>query len=43
MGKGSEGIAANRASENNGLRSSEAHHVSIGTQEDRGVSAGKVG
>ena len=43
MGEGSRGIAANGASENNGLGTCEAHHVSIGPWEDRSVSAGKVG
>jgi hypothetical protein len=43
MGEGSEGIAANGASENNGPGSCEAHDVSSSSQEDRGVSAGEMG
>jgi len=43
MGEGSEGNEANGAGENNGRGTCEAHHVSIGPQENRGVSAGEVG
>jgi hypothetical protein len=43
MGKGSEGIAINRDSEDNGLGSCEAHHVGISASEDRGGTAGKMG
>jgi hypothetical protein len=44
MGKGSEGIAASSCdSEDNGLGSCKAHHVSSSPQEDCGVSAGEVG
>ena len=43
MGEGSEGIAASGDSENNGLGSCEAHHVSSSPQEDRGVSESAVG
>jgi hypothetical protein len=43
MGKSSEGIAANCDSENGDPGSGEAHDVGSRTQEDRGVSAGKVG
>ena len=40
MDEGSEGIAS---SQNNGLGSSEAHHVSISPQEDCGGAKGEVG
>jgi len=44
MGKGSERVAASIGdSENNGVSSCEAHHVSRCPQEDCSVSAGKVG
>jgi hypothetical protein len=44
MGKGSERIAASSCdSENNGLGSCEAHHVSISPPEDRSFSKGTVG
>jgi hypothetical protein len=44
MGEGSERIAASSGdNQNNRLGSCEAHHVSIGTQEDRSISAGEVG
>jgi len=43
MGKGSEWIAANRGSEDNGPGSCETHHVSSSAEEDRGVSTCKVG
>ena len=44
MGKGSEGITASSSdSENNGLGSCEAHHVSGSPQEDCSVSTGKMG
>jgi hypothetical protein len=43
MGQGSEGIAASGGSENNGLGSGEAHHVSISSPEDRSVSASALG
>jgi hypothetical protein len=44
MGKGSEGIPASDGdSENNELGSCKAHHVSGSPQEDRSISAGKVG
>ena len=44
MGESSEEIAANSCgSENNGLGSSEAHHVGGCPQEDRGHTKGTVG
>ena len=44
MGKGSEGIRASSTdSENNGLGSCEAHHVSVSSPEDCSVSKGKMG
>jgi hypothetical protein len=44
MGKGSEGVTAGSDdSENNGLGSRKAHHVNGSPQEDRSISAGKVG
>jgi hypothetical protein len=43
MGEGSQRITTSRDSENNGLGSCKAHHVSSGSQEDCCVSAGKVG
>jgi hypothetical protein len=43
MGKGSQRITASGDSENNGLGSCETHHVSRSPQEDRSISAGKVG
>jgi hypothetical protein len=44
MGESKKRIAASSCdSENNGLGTSKAHHVSSRPQKDRGVSAGKVG
>jgi hypothetical protein len=44
MGKGSKGITASSTDRDaNGLGSCEAHHVSISSQEDCGISTGKVG
>jgi hypothetical protein len=43
MGKGSEWIAANRASEDHGPGSREAHHVTSSPQEDCGVPACEMG
>jgi hypothetical protein len=44
VGKGSEGIeASRRGSENNWLGTCEAHHVSVGPEEDRGGAAGTLG
>jgi hypothetical protein len=43
MGKGSWGIAANCDSENNGLGSRKAHHVSGSPQEDCSISESAVG
>jgi hypothetical protein len=44
MGESKKRIAASSCdSENNGLGSCEAHYVGFSPQEDRGVSAGKVG
>jgi hypothetical protein len=44
MGEHSEGIAAGSwGGKNNGLGSCQAHHVGIGTQEDRRRSKGAVG
>ena len=44
MGEGSAGIAAiSGGRENNGIRSCEAHDVSVGPQEDRSLPTGKMG
>ena len=44
MGEGWEGVeASGRDSESGGLSTREAHHVSIGPEEDRGGTAGEVG
>ena len=44
MGKDSKGIAASsKRSENDGLGTCKAHHVSIGPQEDRRCSKSEVG
>jgi hypothetical protein len=43
VGENSEGITANRNSENNGPGSREALHVGSRPPEDRGVSAGTMG
>jgi hypothetical protein len=44
MGEDSEGIAAsNSGSEDNGLGSGEAHHVSSSPQEDSSVSKSTLG
>jgi len=42
MREGPEGITANGVGEND-WGSCAAHHVSFSSQEDRGVSEGKVG
>jgi hypothetical protein len=44
MVKGSKGIEASCGdSENDGLGTREAHHVSVSPQEDRGGAAGEMG
>jgi len=43
MGKGSQRITTSGDSENNGLGSCEAHHVSISPEEDCSISEGEVG
>lgn len=43
MGEHSETVAANGGGENNGLGSSQAHHVGISPQENRGGAKGTVG
>jgi hypothetical protein len=43
MGEGSQRITANGDSENNGLSSCEAHHVTRCPQEGRSGTAGAVG
>jgi hypothetical protein len=43
MGKGSEWIAAGSDSENNGIGSRKAHHVSGSSQEDCCVSKSEMG
>jgi len=43
MGKGSEGVATSSDSETNGLGSCEAHHLSSRSEEDCGISTGKMG
>jgi hypothetical protein len=44
MGEGSKGISISSSdSENNGLGSCEAHHVSRSPQEDRSVPASEMG